>query len=179
MDVLVVTGIFPPAIGGPATHAADVTAELEPRGHRVTVLTLSDVDGGSRPTRRRPDRSSISAPWSWPRRSLRMVAWMAAHRRGFDVVYATGLGPVAVAGARLARRPVILKFVADPAWERVVREDLSNASFTEFQRTRAPAGVRSAHAMATRLVGRRATAVVTPSPQPVTARGNGAGVTTS
>ena len=93
--------------------------------------------------RRRPDRSSdfradgrgrvARCAWwrGWPR-----------HRRAFDVVYATGLGPVAVAGARLARRPVILKFVADPAWERAVREDLSNASFTEFQRARAPAGAR-------------------------------------
>ena len=49
---------------------------------------------------------------------------------------------------------MILKFVADPAWERAVREDLSNASFTEFQPARAPGGRAGPRdAMATRLVG--------------------------
>src|SRR4029434_11166356 len=100
MNVLVVTGIFPPAIGGPATHAVDVAVELEARGHRVSVLTLADVDeeeagGNARDAPKSGPVVRFPRSWWWPRRSARMVAWMVAHRGAFDVVYATGLGPVA------------------------------------------------------------------------------------
>ena len=66
MNVLVVTGIFPPAIGGPATHAVDVAAELEARGHRVSVLTLADVDGESGDARDSPKTGPVVRfPRSW------------------------------------------------------------------------------------------------------------------
>src|SRR5688572_10914080 len=103
MKVLIVTGVFPPAIGGPATHAADVADELRARGHTVTVFTLSD-DGDVT-----LDAGVVAYPrrWPWPARTVRMLAWVAAHGRAFDVFYATGLGPIAVAGARLVHRPVV------------------------------------------------------------------------
>ena len=37
MRVVIVTGIFPPDIGGPATHASDLRDALVERGHRVVV----------------------------------------------------------------------------------------------------------------------------------------------
>ena len=42
LRVLIVTGIFPPDIGGPATYVSKIASGLVLRGHRVTVLTLSD-----------------------------------------------------------------------------------------------------------------------------------------
>ena len=42
MRIVLVTGIHPPDIGGPATHIADLAAELGERGHEITVLTLTD-----------------------------------------------------------------------------------------------------------------------------------------
>jgi glycosyltransferase involved in cell wall biosynthesis len=129
MRVLIATGIFPPDIGGPATHAADLAEELEVRGHEVSVLTCTD---GRRvehhgAVHRYPRR------WPWPIRHLALVAWIVRQRRRYDAVYATGLGPAAVAGARLARRPVVLKVVGDPAWERGSRHQLTSASFDDFQ----------------------------------------------
>ena len=43
MKILIVTGIFPPDIGGPATYVPAVGNELVKRGHQVTVVTLSDA----------------------------------------------------------------------------------------------------------------------------------------
>src|SRR5262249_62282366 len=42
LRVCIITGIFPPDIGGPATYVPHIAAALAERGHRITVLTLSD-----------------------------------------------------------------------------------------------------------------------------------------
>jgi len=42
LRVLMITGIFPPDIGGPATYVPTMSSELVKRGHKVTVVTLSD-----------------------------------------------------------------------------------------------------------------------------------------
>jgi glycosyltransferase involved in cell wall biosynthesis len=40
--ILIITGIFPPDIGGPATYVPQMATALAERGHSITVLTLSD-----------------------------------------------------------------------------------------------------------------------------------------
>src|SRR5262249_18744520 len=51
----------------------------------------------------------------------------------YDVVYATGMHPAAVFGAHLARRPVVVKIVGDPVWERGRRQGLTAKEFDAFQ----------------------------------------------
>ena len=41
MNVLVVSGIWPPDVGGPASHAPEVASFLHARGHRVEVVTTA------------------------------------------------------------------------------------------------------------------------------------------
>ena len=41
MTVLVVSGIWPPDVGGPATHAPEVAAFLQGRGHDVRAVTTA------------------------------------------------------------------------------------------------------------------------------------------
>ena len=43
MNVLIITGIFPPDIGGPASYVPAIASSLVQRGHKVTVITLSDA----------------------------------------------------------------------------------------------------------------------------------------
>jgi glycosyltransferase involved in cell wall biosynthesis len=159
MRVLVVSGIFPPDIGGPATHTADLRLELLARGHTVEVLAPTDERSWSH------DAGVLRLPrhWPWPVRNALATAWVAIRGRRSDVVYATGLGPPAVVGARVARRPVVLKIVGDPAWERAVRRGLTGAGFDDFQhepnRSVAVRAMKSLRSWSTR----HATAVVTPS----------------
>src|SRR5206468_11691208 len=42
MRVLVVSGIWPPDVGGPASHAPEVADFLRSRGHEVEVVTTAD-----------------------------------------------------------------------------------------------------------------------------------------
>ncbi len=62
-----------------------------------------------------------------------LFAWLVAHGRKSDVVYATGLAALAVTAGRLIGRPVIVKVVGDPAWERGSRRGLTSLTFDEFQ----------------------------------------------
>jgi glycosyltransferase involved in cell wall biosynthesis len=135
--VVVVSGIFPPDIGGPATHSDDLRRELTDRGHRVTVLTLWDGPCVSD----RPGVVRFPRRWTWPVRHAAVAAWLARHRDAYDAVYATGLHPAAVAGARIAGRPVVVKIVGDPVWERGRRLGLTASGFESF-RDASPRGGR-------------------------------------
>jgi hypothetical protein len=42
MKVLIVSGIWPPDIGGPASHAPEVARFLMDRGHGVRVVVTAD-----------------------------------------------------------------------------------------------------------------------------------------
>ncbi|MEW6155097.1 MAG: glycosyltransferase family 4 protein [Actinomycetota bacterium] len=157
MRIVVCTGLFPPDIGGPATHAADLTAELRARGHGVTVLTLGRGDEGAEPGVVRHRRST-----PWPVRAVAGIWWLVRHRRSYDLVYATGQHLVAVPGARLAGRPVVLKIVGDVAWERGRERGLVDCSFEDFQALRMlPARLRAVR-WSRNWCARRASAVVTP-----------------
>jgi len=127
--VVIATGIFPPDIGGPATHAADMTAELVDRGHEVVVVTLTD----NHVVTDEPGIVRYPRRWPWPLRTTATTWWFVRRRDDYDVIYATGLDLPAVLGAKLARRPVILKVVGDPAWERGRRRHLTDSDIDRFQ----------------------------------------------
>ena len=43
MRVLIVSGIWPPDVGGPASHAPELAAFLHGRGHGVEIVTTADA----------------------------------------------------------------------------------------------------------------------------------------
>ncbi len=157
--MVIATGIFPPDIGGPATHSADLSRALRDRGHRVVVLSLTD---GSH-TERADDVVRHPRRWPWPLRTAAAALWLVRHRLDYDAVYATGLDLPAVAGARLARRPVALKIPGDRAWERGRRLGLTQVGFDAFQHDGGgPARLRAMRAIRNWAV-RHASVIVAPS----------------
>src|SRR5215470_7964371 len=73
LRLLIVSGIYPPDVGGPATHAKDLFDELTARGHVARVVTLWDgrTLDASGPVARIPRR------WSPLRRSFALTRWIA------------------------------------------------------------------------------------------------------
>ena len=130
MNVLVVSGIWPPDVGGPASHAPELAAFLRSRGHGVEVVTTADVAPEA------PDFPIHAVLRSTPVgvRHARVVALVARRARSADVVYATSMISRAGLGSTLARRPLVLKLVADAAYERAKRQGLFAGSLAEFQR---------------------------------------------
>ena len=132
MNILMVTGIFPPDRGGPASYVPRMAAALAARGHKVAVVCLSDRldhDDSAHPFVVRRIRRGLFWPW---RVLLTVCAiWRAAWRH--DLVYVNGLGAESALGAALAGRPTVHKIVGDYAWERATGRRWFSATLDEYQ----------------------------------------------
>ena len=158
MRILVVSGIWPPDVGGPASHAPELASFLRGRGHEVEVVTTA----AAAPERREYPIHHVSRALPPGVRHGAVALLVARRARAADVVYATSMIGRAALGAALARRPLVVKLVADPAYERARRQGLFSGSLADFQR--APARGRIAALRRARdLALRRASHVVTPS----------------
>jgi glycosyltransferase involved in cell wall biosynthesis len=128
--VLIVSGIWPPDVGGPASHAPDVADFLRSQGHAVEVVTTASAPPASTPY-----------PVRWTSRrlpigvrhfhALALIAWRA---RGADVIYTTGMFGRSGLAALLSGRPFVMKLTGDPAFERLRARARVAGDVDTFQR---------------------------------------------
>jgi len=155
MKVLIVSGIWPPDVGGPASHAPEVADYLSEHGHQPRVLITADAPP-----------APAAYPIAWvdrrsPVRHVRALARVAELARSVDVVYTTGMFGRSGLGSLAARTPYVLKLTADPAFERARRRGLTHATLADFQRERSAMTLPLRRARDA--IARRAAHVVTPS----------------
>jgi glycosyltransferase involved in cell wall biosynthesis len=157
VNVLIVSGIWPPDVGGPASHAPEVAAALRARGHDVEVVTMAD---------RAPAPTPYPLHWVSRRaprgvRHARAALAIARAARPAEVVYSTGMVGRSALGSALARTPLVQKLTSDPTYERSLRYGLYGGDLDSYQRT---AGRRvRALRRARNLVLRRAVRILVPS----------------
>ena len=158
MRVVVVSGIWPPDVGGPASHAPALADALVEAGHTVEVVTTADLA---------PDTQPYPVHWvardrPAPLRHLAVAREVRRAAQGADRVYATTMVRRAALGAALGRRPLVVKLVADEAYERERRAGRFAGTLEEFQAERR--GLRLRFLRATRTAAlRRARCIVVPS----------------
>ncbi len=128
--VLVVSGIWPPDVGGPASHAPAVADYLQACGHEVEVVVTADAAPApcAHPIRWTPRRLPSGF------RHLHALVTIARRARRTDVVYTTGMFVRSALGAKLARRPYVLKLTGDPAFERARWRGLVEGDVDAYQR---------------------------------------------
>ena len=135
MNILIVTGIFPPDIGGPARYVPEIARALTDKGHRVTVLTLSDE---------LQDNNEIY-PFHVVRvprhlgklqRIGRVIRMLLVLGRSVDLLFVNGLALEAVLANRILRKPLVMKVVGDMAWERSTSLKGIKDHFDTFQQKR-------------------------------------------
>ena len=143
MRALIVSGIWPPDVGGPASHAPEFASFLLGRGHEVEVVVTADA---------------APAPESYPvhhvsrrippgARHLAVASLVGRFARRNDVVYATSmLGRASLAGA-VSRRPLVVKLVADEAYERARRRGLFDGDLDAFQHEEGDLRIRGLRAL--------------------------------
>ena len=101
MKVLIVSGIWPPDVGGPASHAPEVAEFLLGRGHTVEVVTTADAP----PPQREYAVQAVLRHHAVGVRHSHAARLIRRRARANDVVYSTGmLGRTALA-CTLARKP--------------------------------------------------------------------------
>jgi len=155
VKVLVVSGIWPPDVGGPASHAPEVAEFLLGRGHQVEVVTTAD---------REPAPEPYPVHWISRRKAVGIRHLAAASRiRALasrnDIVYSTGMLGRTAAGCSLARKPFVAKLTQDPAFERALRRGQFSGDPVEFQASDSARALRAARDRELR----RAAHVVCPS----------------
>jgi glycosyltransferase involved in cell wall biosynthesis len=155
MRITVLTGIFPPDIGGPATSVPELVRELSRSGASPTVVTLADsahpANGDPCPVVRIPRGASRV------RRMWEVRAAVAGAKP--NVVLANGLH---LEAALMLNGPVVQKIVGDWAWERAQNKGWSSLDINAFQHARLPPRAHAIRALRT-LVTRRASLVIAPS----------------
>ena len=113
--VLLVTNVFPPAIGGPATFSVRLAKQLAARGWRVRVLcaTPSGRDGDAFEFQ----VLRIGILGNRIRRELEIRAAMFHYARWAHVVYCMGLEEQAAWACARLGRPLVLRIGGDRVWE--------------------------------------------------------------
>ena len=132
MKSLIVTGIFPPEIGGPATFTVAFSKWLESHGYEATILTLN-------PQKRSNIKNGvIYIPRLKPKifRFL-FVSWRILREfKSVDSILATGLHEETGFALHLIRKKSIARIVGDPVWERATNGGRTTLSVNEFQNSK-------------------------------------------
>ncbi|HUK39906.1 MAG TPA: glycosyltransferase family 4 protein [Candidatus Acidoferrales bacterium] len=161
MNILIVTGIFPPDIGGPATYVPAIGREFVKRGHKVSVVTLSDALG----------RDDVGYPFAVvrlrrgafkPLRVMRTIGALLRQGRKADVLFVNGLYLESVIANFVLGKPLVQKLVGDWAWERAVNKGWMRDNFEQFQTSRYSSKIEALKRLR-KFWAKRADKVITPS----------------
>jgi glycosyltransferase involved in cell wall biosynthesis len=139
LRILIVSGIWPPDLGGPASHAPEFGRFLLAKGHVVRAVTCTGPAGpepsGFPVTGSRRDRPRVT------RMAAATIA-VAGAARWPDVVYSTGLYYKSVVASALNQVPLVAKLTTDPAYERARRLGLFSGEIKAFQQPHSHAAIR-------------------------------------
>lgn len=139
MRLCVVSGTFHPEPGGPSTFLYRLLPELMRRGHTVHVVTYGERDY---PTDYPYTVSRISRRQPIPFRLILMSLTILRVAREADVIFVSDYGlPVAVVNLFL-RKPMVIRVVADFAWEFAQRHNWIPLSQTVQEFQTAPQTIR-------------------------------------
>jgi glycosyltransferase involved in cell wall biosynthesis len=152
---VILTCIFPPDIGGPATSVPQIATSLQEHGHSPGIVTLAETTDSKADDPCEVVRIPRALPW--PRRALAVVR--AATAMQSDVVLANGLHSES---ALIRRVPVVQKVVGDWAWERARNAGHTDVAVDDFAHASLPVKAQAVRRLRT-LVTRTAKLVIVPS----------------
>ncbi len=130
MKVILATPIYPPEIGGPATYVKELSERLHTK-HDLTVIAYTDIQVPFEGTKLIP----ISKRRPLPVRLVKFFLAVLKEAKNCDLIYvqnamAAGL-PVALV-SMITKKPFVVKFVGDEAWERASQAHLTEKRLKEF-----------------------------------------------
>lgn len=160
--ILIVTNIFPPLIGGPATFADRLGHVLTAGGHRVTVV-CSSTEAADAGDKTRPFRVVRVATRNRYAYEVKVRAALAREFLSHNRILVAGLEPYVLDATRVVPRRYILRVPGDTVWESARNYGVTTSGFDTFQdQSEPPPLVRGIAAQRQSYLA-RATTVVTPS----------------
>ena len=137
MRILIVTSIYPPDIGGPASFTPELRRGLIGKGHHVDLIHLTNsqeyqatLDNGMRTI-------GIQRSGCKLMRFIRVVAWVIrlSRRYRYEIVMANNLHLECATSSLFIETQLVHKIVGDRAWEVARRRSIYEDTIDEFQKT--------------------------------------------
>lgn len=135
MKICIVSGIFPPDIGGPATYLFNLCTKLNNLGHKIYVITFGD--------------EYVNFPFSVQKisrkfpphiRVLLTFIKIIKLRKEIDIIFTLGgpwdSGIPALLAKIILHKPMVTKVTGDIAWERARIRHLTEDNLEKFQSRR-------------------------------------------
>jgi len=134
ISVLLIAGIFPPEIGGPATFIDHLARELSQLGYKVTVVCNSVVPGEEPSDKLRPFRVIRVYSRLWAIQIYKMIPILAWYMLWHDVALVNGMEYSSYWASRITGRRYLLKIVGDTAWEEARGSGSTALGIDDFQK---------------------------------------------
>lgn len=161
--ILLVAGIFPPDIGGPATYTKKIANELAERGSLVSVICYAN------------EKKDSLDPY-YVKRVFRYRSCLARYAVYFwnliglmkknDVVYCQGpvsAGLPCALASLVTGKEFFLKVVGDPSWEMARNKKIASDNIDEFQKRKSFPFITKVMRMVQKFVCRRSKMIIVPS----------------
>ena len=120
MKILISTPIFPPEIGGPATYTVEVARRFQERGHKIHIVTFTDVKPQIKDLEVTPVRVRYPILDTFLRQT-RLFFTLLSSAKGMDLIYLQDpvvVGVASLLAGKFTGKPLVLKFVGDSVWEK-------------------------------------------------------------
>jgi glycosyltransferase involved in cell wall biosynthesis len=130
MKIIIATPLYPPEIGGPATYTRELVERLHNQ-HELTIIAYTNNNESFPGSTLVPINKSASLI----HRLLAFTKQLYRIAKAADVIYvqnAVAAGLPAMIVGKLRRKPVILKFVGDEAWERASQSRKTKKLLVDF-----------------------------------------------
>jgi glycosyltransferase involved in cell wall biosynthesis len=131
MKILLATPLYPPEIGGPATYTKELAEQLKDK-HNLKIVAY---------TQKNPEQIEgvelIFVDKFKPLfyRLFKFFLAVLKHSKDVDIIYvqnALAAGLPAMLAGKLRKKPVVLKFVGDEAWERAYGARKTKKNLVDF-----------------------------------------------
>lgn len=136
--ILIVTGIFPPDVGGPASYTKALAQKLS-ENFQTTLITYSRVRQHpiDKELKFRVQRVWKKMPWWWRHFSYACRIFWEARRH--DVIYVSSTlngGLPSILAGRLFKKKVYIKIVGDYSWQVAVQKGKTILLIDDWQKSK-------------------------------------------
>jgi glycosyltransferase involved in cell wall biosynthesis len=133
LNLLLISGIYPPDIGGPATYLPKLAKHLVSQGHNVSVVSLTDSQHIQRLEDNWPS-SFVLRNSNKIIRTLRIIKLIRRKAKCSDFVFSNGLYVETAIALIGLKKTSTAKIVGDPVWEKYKNKSKTDLSIDDFSK---------------------------------------------
>ena len=134
MNALLISGIYRPEIGGPATYVPALAEQLKSFNNKVQVITLRNSK--AKPINEIWPVNYVIRDQFLPFRFAKTCLLIIRKFKSSDCIFANGLFQETAIALSLTKHKSVAKVVGDPVWERAFNNSETELKITDFNESK-------------------------------------------